>query len=340
MMEIQIKSGCIGQNLNDIGKQLDTVPVMQCDESVIHIPEKYGSGQIRGINFNSGLCLLDFKCQFYEKASFTVIDSKENPMRILFCTEGKLLHTVGTKGHTYEFEPFLSTMTSNPAGAKEHFIFPKNEIISFSSLEVNRKPFYDLIQCDLHTVSEELGNLLSDMESKEDFMYKSTYNLEVSRCLKEINNSTARGLLRKLFLEGKALHLLYLQLSFYGEDEQANFQRPKLKEGDLRAIRKARNLLLSAMSNPPTIPVLAKEVGINEQKLKVGFKKLFNKTINTFLLHARLARAKELIEEGELSIGQVSFEVGYTNKGYFARKFKDYYGLLPVDYLRKVIYEE
>ena len=48
----------------------------------------------------------------------------------------------------------------------------------------------------------------------------------------------------------------------------------------------------------------------------------------------RLKKAAELLLTGNLNIAQVMFEVGYQTPAYFARKFREYYGVNPSEYQR------
>ncbi len=102
-----------------------------------------------------------------------------------------------------------------------------------------------------------------------------------------------------------------------------------MKKFDLNQIVKARELLLKEMHDSPTIEELAKRVGINQQKLKAGFKKIYGQTIYRYLRNARLERARYLILEDKGSIREIAQMVGYSNQSHFARRFKEKFGVLP-----------
>jgi YesN/AraC family two-component response regulator len=46
----------------------------------------------------------------------------------------------------------------------------------------------------------------------------------------------------------------------------------------------------------------------------------------------RLKKAAELLLTGNLNIAQVMYEVGYQTPAYFARRFREYYGMNPSEY--------
>lgn len=97
----------------------------------------------------------------------------------------------------------------------------------------------------------------------------------------------------------------------------------------IQLIRDAENILVGRLVDPPTIPQLARMVGLNQQTLKQGFRQLFGRTINQHLNNNRLNQAGVLIKAGELSMGEIAREVGYNNPGYFSRKFREKYGVSP-----------
>ena len=46
----------------------------------------------------------------------------------------------------------------------------------------------------------------------------------------------------------------------------------------------------------------------------------------------RLVRAAALLAEGELTVKEVSYAVGFRSKSGFAQAFRQVYGVLPSDY--------
>jgi AraC-like DNA-binding protein len=70
-----------------------------------------------------------------------------------------------------------------------------------------------------------------------------------------------------------------------------------LKRQDIRYIRKAKTIVTENFDKHITIPELAKKAGINETKLKEGFRELYGQSIHDYLLQLRVAKAKDLLRE-------------------------------------------
>ncbi|MBP3742789.1 MAG: helix-turn-helix transcriptional regulator, partial [Treponema sp.] len=58
-------------------------------------------------------------------------------------------------------------------------------------------------------------------------------------------------------------------------------------------------------------------------------------TFINFVSDKRLEKARQLLESTDLSIKEITAEVGYNDQNYFSRIFKNKYGLSPKEY-RKV----
>ncbi len=60
-------------------------------------------------------------------------------------------------------------------------------------------------------------------------------------------------------------------------------------------------------------------------------KGLINKTARQYLEGYRLDKAKELLQQKELTITEIAFEVGFSSLPYFSRRFKEKFGYPPSD---------
>ena len=69
--------------------------------------------------------------------------------------------------------------------------------------------------------------------------------------------------------------------------------------------------------------------GINEQKLKNGFKELFGKTIHTFLTDYKMEIALRNLKQKTKNPSQLAFDLGFSSLQHFSKAFKQYYGFAP-----------
>lgn len=131
------------------------------------------------------------------------------------------------------------------------------------------------------------------------------------------------------YLEARAREIMcsvLRELALVGERHRDG---PKLSVRDVNRIYEARDALVEAFQRPPSIPQLARRVGINQTKLKAGFKSVFGMTMFDFISKCRMERASELLAQGDLTIAEVAFAVGYDYPANFTYAFKRFYGHVP-----------
>jgi two-component system response regulator YesN len=85
-----------------------------------------------------------------------------------------------------------------------------------------------------------------------------------------------------------------------------------------------------------SITQIAQIVGLSTSRLSVLFKSETNQTINNYITHIRIEKAKMLLAQGELRINQIAEEIGYGSSQYFSQVFYEVTGLNPRDYRKNV----
>jgi AraC family transcriptional regulator, transcriptional activator of the genes for pyochelin and ferripyochelin receptors len=133
--------------------------------------------------------------------------------------------------------------------------------------------------------------------------------------------------MKQWYLEAKALELMTLQFNQIQEPVSNSFTQLHLPEID--RIYQAREILLQNWLDPPSIIEIAQRVGIYHMKLKQGFKEVFGTTPFNYLREYRLEKARELLQDSQLTIVAIANAVGYANPGHFAAAFKRKYGTAP-----------
>jgi AraC-like DNA-binding protein len=149
--------------------------------------------------------------------------------------------------------------------------------------------------------------------------------------------------LRKLKTEGPIFDInlmatIYLLLSNYIKNistQKTTFQN--INEDDLKNIISIKQFLIANIEGYfPSIKLIADKVKMSEAKLQRLFKKTTGKTVNSYFLYNKLMRAKELLEENELSISEIASRLSFTNSSHFASKFKKEFGILPKEFIKNL----
>ncbi|GAB3559788.1 hybrid sensor histidine kinase/response regulator transcription factor [Spirosoma fluminis] len=83
-----------------------------------------------------------------------------------------------------------------------------------------------------------------------------------------------------------------------------------------------------------SVEALADAINLSRSQLHRKVKALLDTSPTGFIRDIRLAKAAELLTEGNQSVTQVAYAVGFDNLSYFAKTFQERYGVSPSQYGR------
>ncbi|OQP42609.1 hypothetical protein A4D02_13670 [Niastella koreensis] len=108
-----------------------------------------------------------------------------------------------------------------------------------------------------------------------------------------------------------------------------------LSKQDMQYIRQAKTILDENFDKHITIPQLARQAGINEAKLKEGFRELYGNSIHTYIQQLRLEKAKQLLLTTTMPITDITYHIGYSHVTHFTTLFKKEVGVTPTEFRNK-----
>lgn len=86
----------------------------------------------------------------------------------------------------------------------------------------------------------------------------------------------------------------------------------------------------------PGIQFLATEANMSETKYKKLFKKISGISPHAFFQSNKLSYAKEMLETGDFSIGEIADKFGFFDSTHLIEQFKNTYGVPPKEYLSQM----
>ncbi|MFC4308522.1 helix-turn-helix transcriptional regulator [Steroidobacter flavus] len=149
------------------------------------------------------------------------------------------------------------------------------------------------------------------------------------RLAREILGCRSSGPMRKLFLEAKALEFIHTVVEHLVSPSEARGSSVRLTERDKRQLQQVRERLEASFMAGTRIEDLAREFGLNRNKLCTGFRTLFGVSIFDFASGLRMNEARRLLRESSLNVSEVALSVGYSSTGAFSSAFHRYFGHSP-----------
>ncbi|MEO1033279.1 MAG: helix-turn-helix domain-containing protein [Bacteroidota bacterium] len=105
-------------------------------------------------------------------------------------------------------------------------------------------------------------------------------------------------------------------------------------------LKQAKEFVLDEISNEQFgVSELANAMNMSRSSLLRKIKKQTDLSASQFIRNIRLDRAKALLAETELTVSEISFEVGFSNTSYFIKCYREYFGHPPGE-SRQMINEE
>lgn len=210
----------------------------------------------------------------------------------------------------FEIEVFNKTMEIETFGIQ----FPRQQFIQFTA-NANEplKRFADAI-----------------MEGKNVMLSErwGTIDSPIQQVIQQILHCKYTGDHKNIFLLSKTVELLVLCAESYvaANSRTDTFIRSK---SDKEKIIAARDLINERVSNPPNLSAISKSIGLNEYKLKRGFKEIFNNTVFGYLTEQRLHLAHQYLRDTQKTAAEISLELGYATPQHFNNAFKKKFGITP-----------
>jgi AraC-like DNA-binding protein len=154
----------------------------------------------------------------------------------------------------------------------------------------------------------------------------------ISVVLNQMTQQSVHESMHKLYLRAKVFELMSL---YFSRDKEMDIEQcPFLMDDtNIKKIRKAKDIIISRMTEPPTLNHLANEVEISLKKLKEGFKQVYGASVYVFLLDYKMQVSKRLLSSGNYNVNEVALKVGYSTATHFINAFKKKFGTTPKKYL-------
>ena len=169
--------------------------------------------------------------------------------------------------------------------------------------------FVYLSNCDVQYISD----IRDDLLHLTLHLYKKLKN-PPSQLISEFINQAAT-------LEDIQFYVQHLLTLYLSEVEHKNNYS--------KIVYEAEKYIINNLSDTLSVRQIADHVFVSPTYLCFLYKKQTGKTLKQFILDIRMQKAKAMLLDTNMKIGDIAASLGYMNQNYFTRIFTSYYGCTP-----------
>lgn len=279
----------------------------------------------REIPLEKGFFMLKFKNNS-EKTEFYNRDIDNSYIQLHYCVKGNCKFHFNNNSYTFNVLDKHSIFLYNPQQKLpiNLEILPKTSLVS---VLISIEKFHALFSKEASYIP-----FLSDNNKNKKYYDSAEINPNVLLVLQQILTAQSQSSMRDLYIKGKTYELLSLHFDS-GENTSEEYCPFLVDDREVLKIRKAKDIIISRMSEPPSLQDLSNEVGLNLKKLKEGFKQIYGDTVYSFLLDYKMEHARKLLESNQHNVNEVGLQVGYSTSSHFIAAFKKKFGTTPKQYV-------
>ncbi|WP_372935400.1 helix-turn-helix transcriptional regulator [Seonamhaeicola sp.] len=276
-------------------------------------------------NVDEGFLVLTFKNE-KSVAQSVAKEIDSDYIQFHFCVKGATKFMFNQGRYALDIHEESSLLLYNPQRELpiNLYVEPKSWVVS---ILISIKKFHGLFSSEADHIS-----FLNDDNKDKKYYKDGVITPSMAIVLNQLINYSLNSSIKHIYFKGKAYELLSL---YFNRSEDADIEQcPFLvDEANVIKIRQAKDIIVSRMSEPPSLQELADEIGLSLKKLKEGFKQIYGDSVFSFLFDYKMEVARKLLEAGNDNVNEVGLKVGYSTASHFIAAFKKKYGTTPKKYI-------
>ena len=178
------------------------------------------------------------------------------------------------------------------------------------------------------------GSKNLNIEFEDEFL--RTFNLQIGGLKQSLTRINSKFILLKILKElqsadsysSEAITLLVLGLFSDHKSPKTNYVPEWIKT--------AREYLNDNSSRQISLVELSHLTGAHPVTISKYFPKHFSCTLGEYMRRLKAEKALNLLQNHEVSLGNVAYECGFADQSHFTRTFKNLTGILPGEYAKLI----
>lgn len=330
-MKVSFSISDLNELFAEVSQQTGSAIIVEKYEQILKFPPLIADGWMRKIQLRPGLELMIHDLKF--KDNF-ILEAEYNKLNIAFGIGFCLTGSAVGKLYGVEEEFSLAAGQGSLGFALKHkgsMEFSGKQRITVVDLIMEPMMLSNFIDSQQIHIPNQLQQIIN---GKFNSFYAQNFEMTsvMKMAVQQILNCPYQGFTKQLYLESKGLEILAYYNDLLLHNPASSGQVINLKADDISRIYDAKEILFNNFQNPPSLIELSQLVGLNDYKLKAGFREFFGNTVFGCLHDYRMQEAKKLLETKKINIKQVARSVGYASETSFSSAFRKKFGVSPSVY--------
>lgn len=198
------------------------------------------------------------------------------------------------------------------------------------SLIISIKMFHSLFSSEADYIP-----FMSKENADKKYYKEDNISPSMTIVLSQLFHYNLNPFIKNLYYKGKGYELLSL---YFNANNDANIEQCPflIDEENVLKIKRAKEIIITNMAEPPGLQELADTIGLSLKKLKMGFKQIYGDTVYGFLFDYKMEYARKLLDSGSYNVNEVGLKIGYSTGSHFIAAFKKKFATTPKKYLMSI----
>ena len=292
----------------------------------------YGDGTINSFVITPGYTVFTVNLFLNKEINPLKINTTKDDITITYCMEGKIYQIFGITNSSKAIRANENIIFHSNEPLEDKISFPTSERIKGLFIKINKNSLDNGMKSSGEKLSKYLSKLFYITDSDfmiSNFILPKTPLYELTNKIIEINELNT---INKLLARGICLQIIALQISQLQTSSIERIVTVGYTTDDYKRFFKHLKAISGILHTKITIENFSIESGISRNKLQQICKENFGVTFKKLIKDLRLEKARFLIQNTELSISEICYDIGYTSRSFFSKEFKVQFGLNPSDF--------
>jgi len=301
------------------------VPVVNNE---LQIPASLGEGFVRRVDLNNDFRLLIHRYRLNQELILKRIGTSEPAsfISVMFYNNEEPVSMVADDKEQRSFSRYNDMAIQIAANNLDSLItFPAHTEIYYTVIGISVTYLKGLLE--LNRPDHSIDTIVNP---KESFLFYESMATETQMTLKQLSEPQIDNGLAGFYYRLKAETLLYDVFSQL-QNRRSTGHSP-VNKADAEKLAVIRKAILSDLSQPPSLPELAKLAGLSETKMKDLFRQVFGDSIYNYYQTARMEEAAYLLRHKNYSVSEAGYQLGFSNLSHFTRLFERHHQQKPKKY--------